>query len=740
MTTDLEMSQGRYAAFLASKVRAISASGFEVGELSPRLFDFQRDIVRWALRKGRAAIFAGTGLGKTAMQLEWARHVAAHTCGDVLILAPLAVAKQTVREGEKFGIPVHYCRQQADIQPGVNITNYEMLGAFDPHHFKGVVLDESSILKAFDGKTRKLITDSFVHTPYRLACTATPAPNDHMELGTHAEFLGVMTRAEMLAMYFVHDGGDTAKWRVKGHARGAFWEWVAAWATMISHPRDLGYETVGYDLPALDIVRIEVEQEPTEGRDYSGLMGRRSARKESIQARCHAAASLVNFATTGPWIVWCDLNAESDLLTKLIPHATEIRGAHSAAEKEAAMMAFTAGEIPVLITKPSIAGFGMNWQHCSNVVFVGLSDSFEDYYQAVRRCWRFGQQDNVGVYVVTGALEGPVVENIKRKETDFQEMQTNMIAKTQELTKANIRDVKAFRSTYETEHAKGDRWDLHLGDCVEAMSLIPDESVHFSVFSPPFSSLYTYSDSERDMGNSTSDQQFYAHMAFLAKELHRVLKPGRNISFHCMNLPLSKERDGVIGIRDFRGDLIRIFQTAGVVYHSEVTIWKNPVVAMQRTKSIGLLHKQLKKDSCISRQGIPDYLVTMRKRGVNPEPCSKTNETFPVSEWQEYASPVWMDIKESKTLQRKSARAHDDERHICPLQLEVIERALRLWTNPDDLVLSPFAGIGSEGYVAVEMGRRFVGIELKRSYFEQAKANLQGVGDDRERCLFREES
>jgi hypothetical protein len=371
------------------------------------------------------------------------------------------------------------------------------------------------------------------------------------------------------------------------------------------------------------------------------------------------------------------------------------------------------------------------------MVFVGLSDSFEDYYQAVRRCWRFGQQDEVSVYVVTSQLEGPVVENIKRKEADFKTMQENMIAKTQELTKANIREVPSFRSQYSTDVKTGKDWTLHLGDCCEIIKAVPDESVHFSIFSPPFSSLYVYSDSERDMGNCTTDKQFYDHMGFLATELFRTLKPGRNLSFHCMNLPMTKERDGVIGIRDFRGDLIRIFQAAGFIYHSEVTIWKNPVTAMQRTKAIGLLHKQLKKDSCISRQGIPDYLVTMRKPGVNPEPCTKTNESFPVSEWQEYASPVWMDIKEGQTLQRKSARAQEDERHICPLQLPVIERALRLWTNEGDLVLSPFAGIGSEGYVSLQMHRRFVGIELKPSYFEQAVLNLQAIETETQQLLFK---
>lgn len=266
-----------------------------------------------------------------------------------------------------------------------------------------------------------------------------------------------------------------------------------------------------------------------------------------------------------------------------------------------------------------------------------------------------------------------------------------------------------------------------LGDCVTETSKMANDSIGYSIFSPPFASLYTYSASPNDMGNCSSHDEFFEHFQFLIRELYRVLKPGRNVSFHCMNLPLTKERDGVIGLRDFRGLLIRAFESVGFIFHSEVTIWKDPVTAMQRTKAIGLLYKQVKKDSCISRQGIADYLVTMRKPGLNPEPVAQDAKALPVELWQKYASPVWMDINPSETLQRESAREHDDERHICPLQLEVIRRAIHLWSNPGDVVLSPFAGIGSEGYVALQLGRRFIGIELKESYYKQACANLNNA-------------
>lgn len=270
-------------------------------------------------------------------------------------------------------------------------------------------------------------------------------------------------------------------------------------------------------------------------------------------------------------------------------------------------------------------------------------------------------------------------------------------------------------------------WSMYNGDCVEVLKGIPDNSIHYSIFSPPFASLYTYSNSERDMGNCKDDDEFFENFNYLVKELYRVLIPGRLLSFHCMNLPTSKTRDGYIGINDFRGKMIKSFQNEGFIYHSEVCIWKDPVVAMQRTKALGLLHKQIKKDSCMSRQGIPDYVVTMRKPGDNPERVTHTNESFPVSLWQNYASPIWMDINPSNTLQKDSARDEKDEKHICPLQLEVIERCINLWTNPNDIVLSPFAGIGSEGYVSVKKGRRFIGVELKESYYKQSVSNLKEV-------------
>lgn len=727
-----------YAAFLKTKLLTDPSTGLsDLPLLSAHLFGYQRDIVRWALARGRGAIFADCGLGKTPMQLEFAKHVP----GDVLILTPLAVALQTVQEGIKFGIDVRYAKDASAITSRITVTNYDRLDHFDPTRFAGIVADESSILKAYDGATRTAIIEAFRETPFRLACTATPAPNDYMELGNHAEFLGVLTRAEMLATFFVHDGGETQKWRLKGHAESDFWKWVCSWAVMLRKPSDLGYSDEGFILPPCDVHQQTVASVVTDGHLFAmeaqTLQERLGARRDSIEDRVVACAQTVN-ATPGHWVIWCNLNAESDALTKAIEGAVNVEGSQSVEEKERRLFAFARGEIRVIVTKPSIAGFGMNWQHCHQMAFVGLSDSWEQYYQAVRRCWRFGQTEPVKVHVITAESEGAVVSNIKRKDADATEMAAKMVEHMKDLSTAALHTDGGTREQdeYQREAKSGDKWTAHLGDCVEVARDLADESIDFSIFSPPFASLYTYSASERDMGNCRNHSAFFDHFTFLIAELTRVTKPGRLCSVHCMNLPTSKVRDGVIGLTDFRGEIIRLFSQAGWVYHSEVCIWKDPVTAMQRTKALGLLHKTIRKDSSMSRQGIPDYLVTFRKPGDNVEPIAHTKEDFPVALWQRFASPIWMDINPSDTLQYRSAREHQDEKHICPLQLEVIRRALLLWTNPGDLVLSPFMGIGSEGHVAIEEGRRFVGVELKRSYFGQAVKNLANAHEQTNTDLF----
>lgn len=728
-----------YQEFLASKRRLFKSTGIVPVEPNPILFPFQRDIVKWALRRGRACIFAAPGLGKSFMQLEWAKQIP----GDVLILAPLGVAMQTAHEeAVKLGIDARYCRSQDDVKPGITVANYEMLHKFDASKFTGIVLDESSIIKNQDGATRNMIIESFAKTRFKLACTATPAPNDHMELGNHAEFVGAMTRTEMLSMFFVHDGGETQKWRLKGHATEKFWEWVASWAVMLRKPSDLGYEDDGFNLPPIEInqrtVDSEIESSELFGFEAKTLQERRFARKDSLQDRVELCAELVNKCGDDQSIIWCGLNAEADAVEKAIPGSVQVSGSDTIDHKEGAIRDFRSGKIRVLVSKVSIFGFGLNLQNCHNAHFLGLSDSWEEYYQAVRRNWRFGQKEKVVVNVITSSAEGNVVKNIKRKEADAEKMSEEMVKYMHKVNEENMKEIAITESESRNESiAEGEGYKVYLGDCVDVARSIDDNSIDFTIYSPPFASLYVYSNSDRDMGNSDDGDEFSKHFAFLATELYRVTKPGRLMSFHCMNLPTSKVRDGYIGIRDFRGELIRVFEQCGFIFHSEVCIWKDPVTAMQRTKALGLLHKQIVKDSCMSRQGIPDYLVTMRKPGANANPVSgeldrwigddsfKSNGKLSIDLWQRYASPVWMDIRPNRTLQKDSARDEKDERHVCPLQLDVIERALELWSNPGDLVFSPFTGIGSEGYCAVKAGRRFVGAELKEAYWKQAVANIE---------------
>ncbi len=724
-----------YKKFLKSKSIIHKTPGIDPREPHEILFPFQRDITKWALRRGRACIFADCGMGKTFMQLEWARQIP----GDVLILAPLAVASQTINEAAKLGCFAHYCRDQSDVKPGITITNYEMLEHFDASKFTGIVLDESSIIKHFDGKTRREIIERFSDTPFRLACTATPAPNDHMELGNHSEFVGAMSRTEMLSMFFVHDGGETSKWRLKGHAESEFWKWVCSWAVMIRKPSDLGYPDGDFVLPRMTIEQISVEHcvsgDFLFAMEAQTLQERITARRESISDRVKKCAELANNSSE-PWLIWCNLNSESEELESEIDDAVQVQGSEKPEAKAQKLNDFSTGKIRVLITKPSIAGFGMNWQHCRNVAFVGLSDSWEQYYQAVRRCWRFGQKQEVRVHIITSTAEGQVVANIYRKESDANRMAIEMVNNMHSINESNIKGTSKTSDVYVEDVAKGKHFELHLGDCVEVVRRIKADSVGFSIFSPPFASLYTYSPSDRDMGNSKTYEEFEKHFRFLIEELGRVMIPGRLVAVHCFDIPSMKERDGVIGLKDFSNQIRLNFETNGFVYHSRVTIWKDPVTQMQRTKSLGLLHKQVRKDSSMSRQGLPDYLIVMRKLGENPEPIGHTHDEFPVGQWQQWASPVWMDINPSDTLQYRSARDDKDERHICPLQLEVIRRATMLWSNAGDLVLSPFAGIGSEGYVALKNDRRFIGAELKASYWKQAATNLASAEQDSARDLF----
>jgi DNA modification methylase/superfamily II DNA or RNA helicase len=711
-----------YTDFLASKQVTVQASGIEVSvdRINPLLFPFQRDMVRWALRKGRAALFEDCGLGKTFQQVEWARLIGVPT----LILAPLAVAQQTVREAAKLGVNVQYVRHQRDVRGRIVVTNYEMLDKMDPSTFGAVVLDESSILKNFEGKTRKALIEAFKDTPYRLCCTATPAPNDHTEIANHAEFLGVMTRQEMLATYFVHDDEG---WRLKGHAREPFYQWLASWAMALRKPSDLGYADDGYNLPALTIAPVIVASDYVpEGQLFStglkGVTDRAKVRRSTLNDRVFRTAQMVNRDKGHQWIIWCGLNEEGHALHRLIEEALIIEGGQTIQQKEERITTFLDGGARVLISKPSIIGHGLNLQCASRMAFVGLSDSYEQYYQAIRRSWRFGQTQPVTAYVVLSDAEEAIYQNIVRKEADADAIARELIANVAEFERAEIRSGRVDSFVYEEKTASGHDWTMHLGDSAERLKELADSSVDLSIFSPPFAQLYTYSASERDLGNGRDYAEFFEHFGFITRELLRVMKPGRNICCHCQQLASHLASDGVIGMKDFRGDLIRHFESQGFVYHGEVCIDKDPQAQAIRTHSKGLLFAQFRKDSSWSRPAFADYIILFRKPGDNPTPIQPdlTND-----QWIEYARPIWYGIKESDTLNVVEARSEKDERHICPLQLGTIERCVRLWSNRGELVLSPFGGIGSEGYQSILSGRRFWGCELKPEYWRVAVKNLR---------------
>ena len=676
-------------------------------------------------------MFEDCGLGKTIQQLEWADKVQKHIDKPVLILAPLGVIGQTIKEGAKFGyevIELGITVFDQDLKAGIYITNYDNMENIDAYLFGGIVLDESSILKNFAGKTKQLLIDSFKDTPYKLCCTATPSPNDTTELCNHAEFLNIMTRNEMLAMYFVHDGGSTSDWRLKGHAKQEFWDFVSTWAVMLSKPSDIGFDGTGYDLPPLNIIEEYVH---TEKRDNGMLfndvaVSATDYHKElraTINERITRVAEIVN-ASSENFIIWIGHDEEGELLRSLIPDAIEVKGSDNKGVKKERLLGFGNGDFRVLITKLKIAQFGLNYQNCHNQIFASLDFSFESTYQGIRRSYRFGQTNEVNIYLIVTDTMQNVRKSFDEKQNSFLDMQKSMT----ESMNRNINNKVSLSKMDVSKSYQSEYCNIQLGDCVQLIQSVPDESVGFSIFSPPFAELYTYSDKLEDMGNSKDYKEFITAFKFLVKELYRVMWSGRNVAVHCMDLPIQKGKEGYIGLRDFSGMILEAFTEVGFIYHSRVTIWKNPVTEMQRTKALGLLHKQVKKDAAMSRVGIPDYLMVFRKEGVHEHPvhCDISVDT-----WQKYASPVWMDIDYSNTLNGVKGRDKNDEKHICPLQLDTIERAITLWSNKDDIVFTPFLGIGSEVYQAIKLGRLGLGFELKESYFNEAIKNCKQAESDK---------
>jgi DNA modification methylase len=554
-----------------------------------------------------------------------------------------------------------------------------------------------------------------------------------MEFGQHCEFLGVMPSNEMLSRWFINDTMNFGNYRLKGHAEADFWQWVASWAACISNPEDIGFPGDDYRLPSLNMESIFVGVDESEGAEEGELFRTSSLNATTIHKemriscapRCLEAARIAS-GLDRPVIVWCNTNYEADELAKLMPDAIEVRGSDSAKDKERKLSQFSEGEVRVIITKPGVAGYGLNWQHCADVVFVGLSYSFEDFYQALRRSYRFGQTRQVNAYVIQGRNEQSILAVVNEKIEAHRRMQESMKQAAKYFRNDNDEQL-SMKTNIITETGEG--WTIANADCVRFAKTIPDNSIDFSVYSPPFASLYIYSADAQDMGNCKDDEEFMKHYKFLIAEKLRITKPGCLSAVHCKNLVNYANRDGMAGMRDFRGEIIKAHTELGWAYHAEVTIWKDPVIEMQRTKAQGLLYKQLRQNSKYTRTGMAEYLIIFRKWGEPEEmkenPVTHTHESFPLDQWQQWASPVWMDIRQTRVLNTRIARDSQDEKHLCPLQLDVIERACVLWSNEGDLVYSPFTGIGSEGVGALTFNRRFIGSELKESYFRQACENLR---------------
>ena len=658
------------------------------------------------------------------MQLAWADAVNKHTGEKVLILAPLAVVAQTKKEAIRFGIN----------PDSFDITNFDKLKNTDVSIYSGVVLDESSILKGKDGKLSSMIIDLFKNTPYKLACTATPSPNDHMELGQHSEFLGAMTYLEMLAMFFVHDGGETSKWRLRKHATDDFWKYVCTWSISLDNPKTLGFNGDGYELPEIEyvehIIPVDNNTQTLFGDVAVSATDLHKDLSRSFDLRVTKTLELVNL--NEQVIVWGLKNLETDTLGKAIDGAVNVQGSDSPEYKATNLNGFANEDFRVLVTKTSIASFGMNYQQCSNMVFMSYDFKFEAFYQAVRRCYRFGQKNKVTVHILVPESQVNVRKTILEKEAKHKQMIHEM---SQYSANADYKLNKS-RVTINKKEMKTEDYHVINGDCVQETSRLETDCADLVVFSPPFAELYVYSDKEEDMGNVKNYQEFEQHFKYLIPELKRVLKSGRICAVHCMDLPIQKGKEGYIGLRDFSGMLIEWFTEQGFIYHAKTTIWKNPVTEMQRTKALGLLHKTIKKDSSMSRVGIPDYVLFFRNEGDNEVPIKHQDKDhnapnfLPVDLWQKYASPVWMDIDYGRTLQYRSGRDGNDEKHICPLQLDTIERVIHLYSNEGETVLSPFGGIGSEGFQALKMKRKSISIELKESYFKLNEANHRAAVEE----------
>lgn len=737
-----------YKEFLKTKTHNIIECGIPISrnDIHPKLFEWQKDIVSWGCRKGRCAVFLDTGLGKTFIQLEWARLLDENT----LIIAPLSVTRQTVREAKKIDIDIKYVRSQSEVTDDNKlwITNYEMSDQFDYSKFNAVVLDESSILKSIGGHTRQKLTKLCQSIKYKLCCTATPAPNDYIELGNHTEFLGICDQNEMLATFFINankehtivicdkayrrkgSNKNGTEWRLKHHAEQPFFKWLSSWAITMSKPSDLGYDDNGFILPPLNItpIYIHTDYKPSDQLFFTHLHGitdRVKVRGSTLDDKLGKLKEIVN-SDDGQWIIWCGLDNESRKSMLTIDNATEVKGSDSIDYKVNTLESFQDGNVRVLITKPKIAGFGMNFQNAHNMIFFGLNDSWETYYQCIRREWRYGQTQPVNVYLIIHEAEDEIYQNILRKDAMAKRLKEKLIAQIADYEKGELGMESDLAMEYQETTIRGANWVAMMGDSCERLKKIDENSIDLSVYSPPFADLFTYTSSNRDLGNSTDWGEFFEHYKYIIRDILNVTKPGRITCVHTSDIPAMAQRDGYIGLRDFPGEVIRAYEKEGWVFIGRAFVQKNPQSQAIRIKSKALLFVQLRKDSSDSRPALIDQVLLFKKPGENAVPIRPVeNGELDNETWIEWANGIWLGIRETETLQFTRARGQDDEKHICPLQLGTIERCIKLYSNPGEMVLTPFGGIGSEAYMSLKLGRKATLIELKPEYYNVAVSNMR---------------
>jgi DNA modification methylase len=741
----------KYNEFLDSKQITIESIGFDITHtyINNKLFDFQKDIVKWAVGKGRCAVFLDTGLGKTFIQLEWARILNKKT----LIFAPLSVARQTVREARKIDIDVVYIRDRNELRDGINITNYEMLEHFTDSDIEAIILDESSILKSLTGKTRKKLIDNFKNVEFKMCCTATPAPNDFTEIGNHAQFLNICSMQEMLAMFFINANkehtymvGDQIvtrkgsnkggqEWRLKHHAEDIFFKWLSKWAILMTKPSDLGYDDDGFILPELKInpIFINTEYKSDERLFFNGLSGlkdRVDVRSQSVDNKIGVVKDLINIKEQT--IIWCGLDKESTAVKKELKEiSVEVKGSDDPEHKIKAFEDFQDGKYPVLITKAKIGGFGMNFQNANNMIFFGLNDSWETFYQAIRREWRFGQKKPVNVHIVLSQLEEEIYNNILRKDKQSRRLRIKMIEQLRDYEKNEMMGIDIKKDEYREDTIEGNNYKAMLGDSCIRIKEIADNSIDLSIYSPPFADLFVYSNSLHDLGNCRDWDEFFTHYKFIVSEILRITKPGRLSCVHTSDIPAMANRDGYIGLKNFPGRVIELHEKNGWIFIGRALVQKNPQAQAIRVKSKALLFTQMNKDSSHSRPALVDHVLIFKKPGENQVPITPVkNGELDNEKWISWAHGIWTDINETETLQYYQARDSEDEKHICPLQLGTIERCIKLYSNPGEVIFTPFMGIGSEAFMALKLKRKAMGIELKESYFNVAVKNLGSIQID----------